>query len=81
MYFVNNEKRKKERRWTITNKHCVFICKDKMLYNLFTAGQVSESRLKEIQDEMSKEQQRVDGLTNKYVAQMREKNVSTDKLR
>lgn len=54
---------------------------DKMLCNLFTAGQVSESRLKEIQDEMSKEQQRVDGLTNKYVAQMREKNVSTDKLR
>lgn len=52
-----------------------------MLYNLFTAGQVSESRLKEIQDEMSKEQQRVEGLTNKYVAQMREKNVSTDKLR
>lgn len=50
---------------------------DKMLFNLLTAGQVSESRLKEIQDEMSKEQQRVDGLTNKYVAQMREKNVST----
>lgn len=52
---------------------------DKMLCNLLTAGQVSESRLKEIQDEMSKEQQRVDGLTNKYVAQMREKNVSTEK--
>lgn len=48
-----------------------------MRFNLLTAGQVSESRLKEIQDEMSKEQQRVEGLTNKYVAQMREKNVST----
>lgn len=41
----------------------------------FMPGQVSESRLKEIQDEMSKEQQRVEGLTNKYVAQMREKNI------
>lgn len=48
-----------------------------MLSIVLTAGQVSESRLKEIQDEMSKEQQRVEALTNKYVAQMREKNVST----
>ncbi|XP_062592754.1 universal stress protein in QAH/OAS sulfhydrylase 3'region-like [Saccostrea cucullata] len=41
----------------------------------FMPGQVSETRLKEIQDEMSKEHQRVEALTNKYVSQLRERNI------
>ncbi|XP_048740412.1 uncharacterized protein LOC125654493 [Ostrea edulis] len=41
----------------------------------FMPGQVSDTKLKQIQEEMSKEQKRVEGLTNKYVSQLREKNI------